>query len=140
MKTTGPFSRITPMLAITIALLLLPGSIPSAQAQTGTPGDIREPSLPQVLKIQRRYQNLLLKIKGAKYVATGTCEERTKELVAGLIIEGPFFDCIAVRLNDIRDLPAVEEIYGNPLRLDGALIHFTDKEPLPNKGGITVHN
>lgn len=92
------------------------------------------------VNVQLRYQDLLLNLRGVKYVTTAMCEEETGELVTGLRISPPLMDCIAVRVKRVTDLPAIEAVYPNPLRLDGILIHFTDQDPIPSKGGITVHN
>ena len=93
-----------------------------------------------VLAVQQRYQNLLLKMNGVKLVMTATCDTKSGELKTDSSQVSPQFSCIAVKVNSPSDLPAIEAVYSNPLKLDGALIHFTDRDPLPSKGGITVHN
>ncbi|MGK5090323.1 hypothetical protein WDW86_22480 [Bdellovibrionota bacterium FG-2] len=131
------YSRLS--FLIPLALLSLSLS-PSLFAETSwLPAPPATP--PNALKTQLRYMDLLLKIRNVKYVATASCDERTGTLVTFKNIgPGPTVDCIAVRMKHSSDISAVENIYENPLQLEGILILFTDQDPIPNKGGITVHN
>jgi len=101
---------------------------------------IHSPAPGLALRIQRQYMSLLLKIRNVKYVATASCEERSGALITDFRYIGPEIDCIAVRMKNASDVSAVENIFDNPLQQDGVLIHFTDRDPIPNRSGITVHN
>jgi len=93
------------------------------------------------LGTQLRIQGLLLKMSGVAFVATASCDADSGALL-GIDDKssGPMLDCIAVGLRSFEDLQRVESLFANPTELEGVLIHFTLKDPLPNKGGITVHN
>lgn len=93
-----------------------------------------------VMSIQRQYQNLFLQLRGVKLVMTAVCDGKTGELETNYNYTGPVFHCIAVKVNSPADLPAIEAVYPNPMTIDGAVVHFTDKDPIPVRGGITVHN
>ncbi|MCM2323114.1 MAG: hypothetical protein NDJ90_07605 [Oligoflexia bacterium] len=124
-------NRVTKLLAL-IALLLsvsLPGRA-QAPLEQG----------PGVIDVQRRYQYLLLKLKGVQSVSTAACDARTGELITRLEHQGPIFPCIAVKVPNASDLAAIEAVFGNPLRIDGAVIHFTQEDGIPVRSGITVHN
>lgn len=122
-------------LSFLVAFLVF-SSVPSAQSGT------LPPTHGKVLKVQKRTMDLLLKIRGVLYVTTASCDALSGELKTNRSSSSSetLMECIAVRLRNRDDVVAVEAVYDNPLELDGVLIHFTDEETTPNKGGITVHN
>lgn len=94
----------------------------------------------EVIAVQMGVQDVLLQMQGVKYVTTGSCEEDTGELVTGLSFRGPLMDCIAVRFKTASDIATARSVFPNMTQTKGVLIHFTLKDTIPNKGGITVHN
>ncbi|HAR41647.1 MAG TPA: hypothetical protein DCS07_03295 [Bdellovibrionales bacterium] len=128
----------------TIFVLLISTLLTSSQlfgeVLFSPPTPVPAPAPGFALKIQRQYMSMLLKIRNVKYIATASCEERSGALITDFRYIGPMIDCIAVRMNRASDVSAVENIFDNPLQQDGVLIHFTDRDPIPNKGGITIHN
>lgn len=85
-----------------------------------------------------RYHPVLLKFKGAEYITTTLCDAKSGALAFDF--NGPRTPCVAVHFGTAADVSGVEAVYPNPVIIDEVLIHFTARDPLPARGGITIHN